>query len=57
MAGCGEGGYGAETFKQRDEPGDGGGDVEAEGGGVVGQVSGGVAEQGETGAISRTFSY
>ena len=57
IAGGREGGYRAYTFKQRLDPGDWRVDVETEDGRVVGQVSVVVAEQGETGAISRTFLY
>jgi Protein of unknown function (DUF2914) len=57
IAGGREGGYRAYTFKQRLDPGDWRVDVETEDGQVVGQVSVVVAEHGETGAISRTFSY
>ncbi len=52
-----EGGYRAYTFKQRLDPGDWRVDVETEDGRVVGQVSVVVAEQGEAGAIPRTFLY
>ena len=57
IAGGREGGYRAYTFKQRLDPGDWRVDVETEDGQVVGQVSVVVAEHGETGTISRTFSY
>ena len=57
IAGGREGGYRAYTFKQRLDPGNWRVDVETEDGRVVGRVSVVVAEQGETGAIPRTFLY
>jgi Protein of unknown function (DUF2914) len=57
IAGGREGGYRAYTFKQRLDPGDWRVDVETEDGRVVGRVSVVVADQGETGAIPRTFIY
>ena len=57
IAGGREGGYRAYTFKQRLDPGDWRVDVETEDGRVVGQVSVVAAEQGEAGAIPRTFLY